>query len=256
MRTYYLRLIKTAFSRSLGQIDLWTGAFASILGLVDHYLPQANIMTSYAWMIPVWALALVMLVRLLLAPYWMWKGDRAESDAQAQEIADLKGRLEPSVAIEFGIGYPFRERVSDARGSPLDVYRVRITNRGGHTADRCAVVVHRVTLKSGRECTTTTFDLWCKQHRSGEFALSPGGEAIFEVLAVGEHEVIFAQRGLQWINIEGRDNDARIPKEAAFIVLRVLSDGPPQDLSLSFDRVGDGDYVLEAANVTRQVSEP
>jgi hypothetical protein len=74
---YYSRWVKTAFTHSFGLIDLWTGIAGAVVGILDHYWPQAQLMTSYGWQIPLWALGMVVAARLLLAPSWM-----AEEDAQ------------------------------------------------------------------------------------------------------------------------------------------------------------------------------
>ena len=78
MRAYYWRWIKTAFTHSVGVFDLWVGLLTAIAGVIDHYWPQGQIMTAYAWQIPVWALAAVMFIRLLMAPYWMWQEDESK----------------------------------------------------------------------------------------------------------------------------------------------------------------------------------
>ena len=57
MLSYYGRWFRTAFTHSMGLFDLWTGLVTAALGVVDHYWPAAQIMTTYAWQIPVWALA-------------------------------------------------------------------------------------------------------------------------------------------------------------------------------------------------------
>jgi uncharacterized membrane protein len=90
MRDYFWRWLKTAFTHSLGPIDLWTGMAVAALGILDHYWPQAQIMTAYGWQIPIWVLAAVMLVRLLCAPYWMAQEDaaklaKAEADRQTRD---------------------------------------------------------------------------------------------------------------------------------------------------------------------------
>lgn len=73
MRSYYRNWLRTAFTQSIGVFDLWTGLITALLGVLDHYAPDAQVMTAYAWQIPIWALAAVMAVRLLMAPYWMAK---------------------------------------------------------------------------------------------------------------------------------------------------------------------------------------
>jgi hypothetical protein len=57
MLHYYWRWLKAAFTQSIGPIDLWTGLAGAALGIVDHYVPAAQLMTAYAWQIPIWALS-------------------------------------------------------------------------------------------------------------------------------------------------------------------------------------------------------
>ena len=88
MLSYYGRWFRTAFTHSMGLFDLWTGLVTAALGVVDHYWPAAQIMTTYAWQIPVWALAAVAAVRLLLAPYWMWSAQRDQTSALEAKVND------------------------------------------------------------------------------------------------------------------------------------------------------------------------
>lgn len=64
------------------------GSSRPLWGVVDHYWPAAQIMTTYAWQIPVWALAAVAAVRLLLAPYWMWSAQRDQTSALEAKVND------------------------------------------------------------------------------------------------------------------------------------------------------------------------
>jgi hypothetical protein len=76
-RSFYWRWLRTAFRHSLGPIDLWTGIAAAGLAIIDHYIPERQLMSALAWQIPIWALPAIMLVRLLVAPYWMNQEDNA-----------------------------------------------------------------------------------------------------------------------------------------------------------------------------------
>ena len=88
MRAYYWRWVKTAFTHSVGVVDLWTGLLTALAGVIDHYWPQGQIMTAYGWQIAVWALAAVMFLRLLMAPYWMAKAAALQEHAHA--VQNLK----------------------------------------------------------------------------------------------------------------------------------------------------------------------
>jgi hypothetical protein len=96
--SYYWRWLRTAFRHSLGPIDLWAGIAAAVLTIIDHYIPERQLMTALAWQIPIWALASIMLVRLLVAPYWMNQEDNAT-------IAALKAGSHDSKRNELRIFY-------------------------------------------------------------------------------------------------------------------------------------------------------
>ncbi len=101
---------RRAFTESLGAVDLWTGLVSAALGLADHYLPRLQIMNSLGWEIPLWVLAGVLLVRLLVAPYWIWK-------EQQDELA----RLRPSrVAHCLGL------RSINANHAPGDMVQLEL----------------------------------------------------------------------------------------------------------------------------------
>jgi hypothetical protein len=72
---YFRRILKTAFTQSIGPIDIWTGIAGAALGIVDHFWPERHLMTSLAWQLPLWALGAVLLVRLFLAPFRIAKED-------------------------------------------------------------------------------------------------------------------------------------------------------------------------------------
>ena len=88
MRTFVCRWLRTAFTHSIGQADLWAGIFGAILAIGDHFFPERQLMANLSWQIPIWALITVVGARLLFAPYWMAKEDAAE-------IAALESKLMP-----------------------------------------------------------------------------------------------------------------------------------------------------------------
>ena len=135
MRSFYWRWLKTSFRHSLGPIDLWTGLAASILGVAAHFLPDGEAaITALAWQVPLWALGLVMLVRLILAPYWMWKEDQASRAIDSPAwvfpdwlIRDLFYALEPNVLDEpnwLAVGQVVRDNLALGRlkcwGRPIN----------------------------------------------------------------------------------------------------------------------------------------
>ena len=92
MRAYYLLWLKTAFTHSLGKLDLWTGLIVVALGIFGHYWPQTQLMTTYGWQIPIWALAGIMLMRLFLAPYWIARDQKKVSKCLQDQLDERKRR--------------------------------------------------------------------------------------------------------------------------------------------------------------------
>jgi len=88
LRTYIWRWLGAAFSHALGVIDLWAGLGGAVVAGIAHFLPQeqAAELNSLAWQVPLWALGVVMLVRIVLAPYWLYRD--LDSD-----YSTLKGRI-------------------------------------------------------------------------------------------------------------------------------------------------------------------
>ena len=146
MLRYYRRWLHTAFCHSVGVVDLCSGLVGSALGVWDHYQPGAGIMTAYGWQVPILALAAVMAVRLLLAPYWMWR------EGQPRPIYTLKLSFDDTscvVTTAPGHGFP-----ADSR-----FVRLVVENESEQTAQ--SVVAKLMDLKkieSGRELDTPYVD--------------------------------------------------------------------------------------------------
>ncbi len=103
-RGFYGRWLKTSL-RALGPVDLLSGLAGSVVGVADHYFPTLKLMENLGWQIFVWALAVIVVVRLILAPYWMAKED-------ATKIASLETQLDEKrrrQAIADALGQVFQE---------------------------------------------------------------------------------------------------------------------------------------------------
>jgi len=132
MGAFYRRWLGTALTQSVGAIDLWTGLIAAVLGIIDHYWPAAHIMTAYAWQIPIWILAAVVVMRLLLAPSWMAKEDAQKSAGLEEKIRDL---AQTHAKLEIGEPRLFQDTTFINQNS----WRMRISNRGPATATNVIV---------------------------------------------------------------------------------------------------------------------
>jgi hypothetical protein len=103
--SFYWRWIKTAFTHSIGQSDLWGGIAGTILAVLDHFWPEKQLMSSLSWQIPIWALATVITLRLFCAPYWMAK----EDEGLLKEAKKSKPRLKLSYAAEKTLTFEERK---------------------------------------------------------------------------------------------------------------------------------------------------
>ena len=101
MRKYFAEWLRAAFTHGLSVSDLWASIIAAGLGILDHYLPAAKLMTTYAWQIPIWSLAAVMALRLIMAPYWIAQKKVAETallKSKVDEFSATRTRLEVRIA--------------------------------------------------------------------------------------------------------------------------------------------------------------
>jgi hypothetical protein len=85
--SFYSRLFVLAFKHSYGISDALGFVALVVVGVAGRYYPMklAAMSNLFAWQIPLLALGVVFAVRLLFAPYWMYR----ERDKQAVEIGNL-----------------------------------------------------------------------------------------------------------------------------------------------------------------------
>jgi hypothetical protein len=116
---------------ALGLTDLVGSLSASVLGVAAHFVPWAkSMLEALAWQIPLWALGGVLVSRLVVAPYRIWKEDQAE-------IARLKATLEayaarplPELAFDPSDPRCMSHERPFTRAGVIDVteYRLRVRN--------------------------------------------------------------------------------------------------------------------------------
>jgi hypothetical protein len=87
MGKFIRRWFKTALRHSVGVADLVSSTVAAAGAVITHYAPQATeIWQEWAWQIPVWVLCGIVVVRLALAPYWIWQEDQEKIAIQAKQL--------------------------------------------------------------------------------------------------------------------------------------------------------------------------
>lgn len=85
MLHYYFLWLKTIFTRLPGIVDLWSGIIGAILTITSQYISNNSSLAQYFPWIPVWVLAAVFVIRLILAPYWIWKEQKKNILEQNKE---------------------------------------------------------------------------------------------------------------------------------------------------------------------------
>jgi hypothetical protein len=98
MRKYFGRWVWRAISGSLGLADLLASIIASAIAIAIHFWPNAQpAVNSLIWQVPVWALVITMLARLIMAPAWLAKEDAvkiAQLEAKLSDRADLEVKFD------------------------------------------------------------------------------------------------------------------------------------------------------------------
>ena len=143
--SFYWRWVKTAFTHSIGQSDLWGGIAGTILAVVDHFWPEKQLMSSLSWQIPLWALGTVIALRLISAPYWM-----AKEDALSGRGTKNKQRVSLSYAgdktIKHNNGskhtflYATNEGGGDAAGTQVKIEEARFRRDGSDIWEGTSIV--------------------------------------------------------------------------------------------------------------------
>jgi hypothetical protein len=86
MREYLKIWLNKAFTKSLGLADLLCGLSGSALSAFKHYHPEAKSMIEgWEFQILFWALVLIVGLRLIMAPYWIWRDQQAELSRLREE---------------------------------------------------------------------------------------------------------------------------------------------------------------------------
>lgn len=98
MLDYYRRWLWVAVRPSYGVADLATGVFGYVTLIIAHYWPQSAVtIDALSWQAILWALAVALVARLILAPYWIAKEDAAKTAALEQRLTpDFKMYFDPS----------------------------------------------------------------------------------------------------------------------------------------------------------------
>ena len=131
-RSFYSSWAKRTFFQSLGWGDGIASVAGSIATVITHYLDQktATSVTVWAWEIPVWGMAAAMALRIVVAPFEMWREQKtkgADTETKLQSALALKPQIELTIdSVIWGghvSGY-------DRRSTTTMILNVTLRNTG------------------------------------------------------------------------------------------------------------------------------
>jgi len=81
LKMFLYLLFGRVFSRTFAIGDAVGGAISSAIPIAAHYLPEwAATMNDLLWQVPIFALTGALILRLLCAPYELWREERLRAD--------------------------------------------------------------------------------------------------------------------------------------------------------------------------------
>ena len=100
MLTYLWLVLRRAWRQSLDTAQSILFALIIIAGLLTYFVPQIKVMVDLGgWQVAALTAGTVLVVRLLLAPYWIWKDQQIENQNLIQQLDKRKVRDAALVAI-------------------------------------------------------------------------------------------------------------------------------------------------------------
>ncbi len=89
--TYLWLVAKTAWRHSFHAAHSVILALIVVVGLLTYFVPRLEVMVDlHGWQVATFVLSSIVFVRLILAPYWIWKDD-------GEAILKLNSLLQPQV---------------------------------------------------------------------------------------------------------------------------------------------------------------
>lgn len=148
-RTFYAEWLRRAFGQSINKGDYFSSVAGSVVTVITHYLSPdaAHSLSALAWQVPLWGLAAAMALRLVLAPYELWK--------------EQKGRAENAEALPKG-----RRVLSEANRQALRDTALGLPKQNGDSFD---VIYERHSLEAAAFAQKVT-----EAFNDGGWALSAG----------------------------------------------------------------------------------
>lgn len=143
MRSFYWKWVWLTVRQAPGISDLWAGIIAAVAAfVVTRLVPEwTSVMSDLAWQIPLAVFAAVFLVRLLLAPYWIYLELQRGTDRIIGELsAENRALRDARADLEFRFRHepPYEPR-------DIAYRRVGVHNSGPATAEDVEVRLLSIT---------------------------------------------------------------------------------------------------------------
>jgi hypothetical protein len=149
---YYWRVLATAFSQSLDTAQAIIFVIIIAAGIITYFFPGVKMTADLnGWQVSAVVLGAIVVTRLLLAPYWIWKEDRATIRSQSYAYGLALTGIQPSLDIENNENtLEIRLFLRNFSGSPIKFVMKRLDEKIEaqlvSTADRGAVIPRDVQL--------------------------------------------------------------------------------------------------------------
>ena len=112
MIAFYLRAIRLAFTHSLERADLVGGAIAVLGGAIAYFRPGlADELGIGIWLVPLVFFLILFLVRLTLAPFWLYWEERTARIRAEDRVHQFESSRPHIVFVRYRTGPMFRPSV-------------------------------------------------------------------------------------------------------------------------------------------------
>jgi len=133
--------IRKGWSESWTRADAITGIVGAAAGVIIHFVPRLEAVVSRSlWAIPIIALVCVLVFRLVMSPYWVYRKHKSvlvdHITRAEQNITRLECRLEPRLCIpaivyeqpldDGAVTYYF-DVINESDGSTVEEVEVKVT---------------------------------------------------------------------------------------------------------------------------------
>jgi superfamily I DNA/RNA helicase len=185
--TYLSLVIRTAWRHSFHAAHSAILALIIAAGLVTYFVPQVEVLVDlHGWQVATFVLSSIVVIRLLLAPYWIWIDDQNRLALLNDQLAD-KARETQRLAEKTAAIDEIANEISWAVNN--------LVNPQPHPASTSEPEVAIAAFRS-------RFDAWCdrvSKKLGNRDLFTQGDQAHFDSLGVIPFKQMWGHAKLDWI---------------------------------------------------------